>query len=91
LYYGIKFSTEEASYNYKSHSDIMESIKISIECCIWFSKELSLQLTTILEKESKKIIFGRPRIVSIDYSRVDEKYMPNDADYDAWRENSKKP
>ena len=86
LYYGIKITGQEGDFRYENYSGIMEAIKISVESCIWFSKELAFELIETAEKESKKIHYKRPKVGSVDYSDVDPKYMPDDADFKDYRE-----
>lgn len=86
LYYGIQIETPTGGFFYEKYSDVMKAIKIFTVDCEWFSKELALELIENAKKESKKIFLRRPKIGSVDYSDVDPKYMPNDADYKAWRE-----
>jgi len=67
LYYGIKIPGPTGDLFYESYSDVMDAIKKSVESCIWFSKELVIELIHNTGEEAKKIIFKRPKIGSIDY------------------------
>ena len=90
LYYGIEITRETDNFSYTKYLDVMKCIKNSVESCIWFSKELTLELIENAEKEAKKIYIKRPKIGSVDYSDVDSKYMPNDEYFKDYREKFKK-
>jgi hypothetical protein len=90
LYYGIKIETPTGDIYYENYSSVMKAIKAFTLDCIWFSKELTLELLENAKIESKKIFYRRPKFGSADYSDVDSKYMPNDADYKDWEEKFKK-
>lgn len=90
LYYGIKIERPKGDIYYENYSSVMKAIKNFTLDCIWFSKELTLELLENAKTESKNIFYRRPKFGSADYSDVDSKYMSNDTDYQDWREKFKK-
>ena len=90
FYYGVKIEGLQGNIHYENYSDVMKSIKLSTEDCIWFSKELSLEFIENSKKISRRIFFGRPKTPSLEYSDVDARYMPCDDNYKDYREKFKK-
>ena len=87
LFFGLRVSSPRGNYIDEQYSDIMEGIKISVESSIWFSRELVLQMIEEAKIEASKIYMFRPKIGSVDYSNVDQKYLPNDLNFKDWRKN----
>ena len=91
LLYGLELQdTRGNKINFQKNNDVMKAIGDFTDDSIWFSKELTNELIEIANKFSRKIIIGRPKASSIDYSDVPLGLIPEDENYKDWIEKFSK-
>jgi hypothetical protein len=66
-----------------------------LDDCIWFSKELMIELEAhcerLKEKYKKQFRGEPPTTAKVDLGGVDEGIIPPDADFERWTKDFKKP
>lgn len=88
LFYGYEFPDDSKRIKkYMRYSQIMKSIQIVLDDCIWFSKTLAEELSKCGNDDDNLFLKNKTKVLNPKFNGVDGDILPNPEDYAGWINN----